>query len=200
LSFPLLADSGTVADQFAKEQDVLLCFIELRECNRLRRNYEKIHHWKTKQNGNLKQSPVLEPSPMGKRHVGAISVLEVGLAHSPVVPSPLLTPWQKEEFNQANKFAYKLAERLKLFNFTVDPTNFTDDPNWPRLHGHVEVTNTMDFESDYEVPAGVKNMPKTPTVKGKRRRRQQLSDEVVDSDADEAVKASPSAKRKKVKA
>ena len=92
LSFPLLAESDTVADQFAKEQDVLLCFIELRECNRLRRNYEKIHHWQTEQNGDLKQSPVLESSLMGKRYVGAISILEVGLAHSPVVPSSLLTP------------------------------------------------------------------------------------------------------------
>jgi hypothetical protein len=200
LSFPLLADSDTVADQFAKEQDVLLCFIELRECNRLRRNYEKIHHWQTKQDGNSKQSPVLKPPPMGKHHVSAISIMEVGLAHSPAVPSTLLTPSQKEEFNQANKFAYELAERLKLFNFIVDPTNFTDDPNWPSLHGHVEVTSTMDFESDYEVPDSVKNMPKTPTKQRKRRRGQQLSDEVVDSDADEAVKASSSNKRQKVKA
>jgi len=95
LSFPLLAESGTVAEQFAKEQDVLLCFIELRECNRLRRNYEKLLHWQTEQdeqNANSEQSPVLEPSPMGKHHVGAISILEVGLAHSPVVPSSLLTP------------------------------------------------------------------------------------------------------------
>jgi hypothetical protein len=56
----------------------------------------------------------------------------------------------------------------------------------------------MDFESDYEVPASVKNMPKAPTKKRKRRRGQQFSDEVVDSDADEAVEASCSTKRQKV--
>ena len=84
---------------------------------------------------------------------------------------------------------------MKLFNFIVDPTNFADDPNWPSLHGHVEVTNTMDFESDYEVPNSGKNMPKTPIKKRKRRRDQKLSDELVDSDTDEAVEASSSNKR-----
>jgi hypothetical protein len=87
-----------------------------------------------------------------------------------------------------------------LFNFVVDSTDFTDDPNWPCLHGHVEVTNTMDFESDYEVPAGVKNMPMTLTKKRKSRRGQQLSDDFFDSDADEAVELSPDTKHKKVKA
>lgn len=86
---------------------------------------------------------------------------------------------------------------MKLFNFSIDPTSFTDDPSWPRLHGHVEVTNTMDFESDYEVPAGVKNMSNTPTKKRKRRGDRQLSDRLV---IDEAAEASSSTKRRKAKA
>jgi len=58
----------------------------------------------------------------------------------------------------------------------------------------------MDFESDYEVPAGVKKMPMTLTKKRKSRRGQQLSDDFFNSDADEAVELSPDTKHKKVKA
>jgi hypothetical protein len=61
-------------------------------------------------------------------------------------------------------------------------------------------TNTTDFESDYEIPASVKNISKTPTAKRKRRRDQQLNDETVDLDTDETMEISLSTKRKKTKA